>query len=173
MGMKILKYKCITCGKVHEGSPSFSVEAPAQYENKTNLLSKIFLRKYINADFCRNNNDFFIRVILEVPIIGVDEPFTWGVWVSQSQKNYIYYQKHFHDNLLGRETFGWFCNALPYYKNTLGLKTIVFFQNNKNRPKIHLQECGHELSIDFHQGISIEKAKEIANIVHHKNENHT
>lgn len=173
MTMKIFKYKCVTCGEVHEGSPSFSSEAPAQYENKTSVFSKIFSKNYLDNDFCRNGNDFFIRVVLKIPIIDIGEPFTWGVWVSQSKENFEYYKNHFYDNLIGKETFGWLCNALPYYENTIGLKAMVLFQNNKQRPKIYLQECEHELSKDFHQGISIQKAKEIANIAYHKNENIT
>jgi hypothetical protein len=29
--------------------------------------------------------DYFVRVCLEIPISGVDQPFLWGVWISVSE----------------------------------------------------------------------------------------
>lgn len=157
------KYECTTCGKTHEGAPSFSFPAPAYFEaapKKENHL--------LDSDFCRLDEDYFIRVILEIPIIDSKEPFLWGIWVSQSKENFKFYAEHLNDDLSGRETFGWFSNRLPYYADTLSLEMLVKFQNNGDRPKLHPKESKHELSKDFHDGISMEKAIKIANIAAHK-----
>lgn len=163
---KIFRYTCASCEQMHEGAPSFSFNAPAEYDSTSSDKSQTLL-----SDFCCLPDSYYIRTILEIPIIGSDQPFLWGVWVSQSEENFKYYQEHFDDNLLGRETFGWFSNKIPYYKDTLNLKTKVLYQDNKDRPKLHLQESDHELSKDFHDGISMDKAIKIMGIAMHKNEN--
>lgn len=64
--------------------------------------------------------------------------------------------------------FGWFCNYLPYYERTYGLKAQVRPRSDGTRPYIFLEETDHPLSVDFHQGISIERAREIAEAVMHR-----
>lgn len=164
--MQQFTYRCSICKKIHKGSPSFSAFYPDYYAELSKENKKISL---LNPDFCATPDQyFFIRAVLMVPIIGLQEPFTWGVWVSQSVENFRYYYKNFKKDLSGRETFGWFSNRLPYYKDTLNLKCIVQFMSKGIRPKLHLEETGHELSIDFHKGISNEKAIEIAEYCIHK-----
>jgi hypothetical protein len=64
--------------------------------------------------------------------------------------------------------FGWFCNYLPYYTGTYALKTQVRPRTGGTRPYLELEETDHPLSIDYHQGISIERAQEIAEAVMHR-----
>lgn len=157
------EYTCKTCGETHKGAPSFSFSAPSYYNAESKDKNQA-----ITSDFYRTKNSFFIRTVLEIPIIGSTEPFLWGVWVSQSEENFKYYAEHFNDDLSKRETFGWFSNRLPYYADTLSLEMLVKFQNNGDRPKLHPKESEHELSRDFHDGISMEKTIKIANIASHK-----
>lgn len=158
-------YTCRSCKKVHQGAPSFSFSSPFYYDEHAEGVKQI-----LNDDLCIVEDDFFIRVTLEIPILGLDEPFLWGVWVSQSKENFVYYHDHFGEDMYGRETFGWFANKLPYYKDTRSLKTSVIYQDNQIRPKIHVEETDHELSSDFHNGISEEKAIMIATAVMHPEE---
>ncbi|MFZ5376227.1 MAG: DUF2199 domain-containing protein [Patescibacteria group bacterium] len=163
----VFRYTCVTCGKVHEGAPSFSFLGPVQYSKSKNFLSNIFFRRYLNNDFCSNGQDFMIRVVLEIPILGFEEPFTWGVWVSQKKENFDFYRRHFSEDLRGRETFGWLCNKLPYYADTLNLKTMVMFRYNHLRPLIRIEKTEHELSQDFYNGITLKKAQKIGSIANH------
>jgi len=120
-------------------------------------------RSELSDDLCVVlDRDFFVRAILEIPINGLAKPFTWGIWVSQSRENFDYYFEHFREDLRGRDTFGFFSNRLPLYPDTLELKCRVLFESQSLRPKIHLEEAEHPLSLDFHQGITVERAKEIA-----------
>jgi hypothetical protein len=163
-----IRYKCSQCGKEHVGPPSFAFDAPVYYNglNETDKAKSI-----LTPDACVIlGTDFFIRTILEVPIIGADAPFTWGVWVSQSKDNFIFYDQHFKEDLTGRETFGWLSSLLPEYENTLGLKTTVYFRGGGLRPNLHLAESDHQLSKDFHQEMSIERATEIAGVMLHRSE---
>lgn len=76
----IFAYRCRCCGDIHEGSPSFGFNAPDAYSCLTDEQKD--LHGWINDDLCKvtieEHTDFFIRVILEVPIHGVSEPFLWG-----------------------------------------------------------------------------------------------
>jgi hypothetical protein len=163
---KVFRFTCKTCGKTHEGSPSLSFDSPSQYFGLSDKDKKTNAR--LDSDFCViENRDFFIRVILEIPIHDCEEPFTWGVWVSQSRPNFEAYEARFKKKDDRDPTFGWFSNNLPYYPETLNLKTMVHFQPKGLRPKLELEKNDHPLCLDFHNGISWEKAIEIAEIAMH------
>jgi hypothetical protein len=67
--------------------------------------------------------------------------------------------------VLRRDSRGF--NQLPYYPNSLSLKTEVHPRAGNTRPFIVLEETEHPLSIDFHCGISIARAQEIAEAALH------
>jgi hypothetical protein len=164
----VFSFKCASCDDIHEGSPSFSFEAPHPYFTQPEAVQAA---GHLGTDLCRyedaDGGHFFVRVVLEVPIDGIEEPFLWGVWVSLSETNY---QRHV-DTCEAPDTddryFGWFCNVLPWYPDTLNLKTEVHPRTGKQRPFIVLEETGHPLSVDFHQGISVRRAQEIAEAAMH------
>lgn len=159
----IFSFKCSCCGKIHEGSPSFSFQAPDPYIGQAASVKK---SGSLSSDLChyqdRDGPHYFIRAVLEIPIHAIVEPFLWGIWVSLSEKNYHRYVENYATPVTSDSYFGWFCNHLPFYESTKGLKTTVHPQTGGNRPYIELQECDHQLSVDFHRGISIAKAQEIA-----------
>ncbi len=163
------KFTCSCCGKVHEGAPSFSYPAPYQYqclnEDDKNSIAKL------SDDLCRiehdDQADHFIRVVVEVPIQDCIEPFTWGVWVSVSEENFNKYVENFSSESYSDEYFGWFCNNLPYYDETLSLKTYAIVQSGCQRPKLDIEPGDHELTTDFQSGISWEKAIKIAEAAIH------
>lgn len=111
---------------------------------------------------------YFIRVCLEIPIHGVSEPFLWGVWVSLSKSNFDRYVETYGSPNTDDRYFGWLCNYLPYYEKTYALKTQARPRAGGKRPYIELEEIDHPLCKDFHEGISIQKAQEIAEISIHR-----
>lgn len=146
---------CSCCGKyTHDFSLSFRYpDCQFDPKNRENDLGD---------DLCyiKEQDAFFIRAILEIPIIGHNTPFTWGIWVSQSQDNFEYYKKHFRKDISGRVTFGWLSNILPKYDDTYAIKTNVRFIEKSKRPKIEIQECDHQLYYDYINGITMERAEE-------------
>ena len=93
----------------------------------------------------------------------------WGVWVSLSEKNFERYVETYDDPVEEDEYFGWFCNRLPYYPDTVNLRTVVRPRRNNVRPFLELQPTEHPLSIDFYNGLTIQRAQEIAEIAMHLN----
>jgi hypothetical protein len=159
----IFAFKCRTCGATHEGSPGFSFDCPWHYASLTDDQRK---RTRLTADLCEivrdKGIDRFIRTTLEIPIIGVKDPFVWGVLVSLSEQSYRRYletrdQPDEHDSW-----FGWFCNRLPYYPDTINLKTHVRPRTGGNRPYLELEQSGHPLAEHQVGGLRVLLAQEIA-----------
>lgn len=161
----LFAFKCSACDEVHEGAPSFSFNAPIQHSWLTDAEKT---DAHLGTDLCYVGEDRFIRVCLEVPIFGVEAPFMWGVWVSLSQSNFERYRDTYDEPVEEDEYFGWFCNRLPFYPDTLNLKTLVHPRSGGIRPRLELEQTDHPLSIDFHNGLTIAKAQEIAEYAMHR-----
>lgn len=169
--LRTFAFTCSRCREVHEGSPSFGYLAPYQYDELTEAEKKAIAS--LSDDFCviqrPKQTDRFIRTILEIPIHGTQEPFLWGVWVSLSETSFEQYRENFDSNTYQDRYFGWFCNRLPYYSDSLNLKTQVIAQPGGQRPRLQLEPSDHDLTIDHQRGISWEKAVEIAQVLMHGN----
>ncbi len=91
-GKKTFEFRCADCGELHEGSPSFGYKKPPHYflipEEEPDD------RIHLNSDLCViDDEEFYIRTILNIPVHDVEAPFTWGVWVSQRQEGFLCYQE--------------------------------------------------------------------------------
>lgn len=157
-------YICSCCGEYHAELPlNYGSPAPVYYEEATKRERK--KRFELNDDLCvMDGEHFFIRGCLEIPVIGLDEPFVWGVWVSLSEENFELTLEHWDDP--DREKlepmFGWLSTALPLYPETINLKTYVHTRSMDLRPYIELEPTDHPLSIEQRQGMTMDRVKEIA-----------
>lgn len=165
----IFAFRCSVCGKRHEGAPSFGFAAPDPYLEQPAAVRD---QGSLGSDLCHYDGalgrHYFARVCLEVPIHGMAEPFLWGVWVSLSEASYRRYVEAFASPDPADSYFGWFCNRLPYYQATRGLKTRVQPRAGGLRPRLELEATPHPLCVDFHQGISVARAREIAEAALHR-----
>lgn len=168
----IFAFTCSCCGKIHEGSPSYGFKAPDHYaclsEEQKAKMGKI------SSDLCTITHDegvdYFVRAVLEVPIHGVSEPFTWGLWVSLSEKSFARYVETYDNPVEGDGFFGWVCNRVPWYPSGETLATDVVVRVGGKRPLLFLHHGGandHPLIVDQRQGITIAKAQEIAEYLAH------
>ncbi len=169
----IFAFKCTCCGEIHEGSPSVGFDAPWHYHSLSAEQKEAM--GTLSPDFCTISHDEgvdrFIRAVLEVPIEGAAEPFTWGVWVSLSEKSYARYEETYDAPVEGDGFFGTLCNRLPGYPNTIALHVDVRVQLDRRRPLVVLHRSKssepHPLEIDQHEGISIARAQELAELTTH------
>lgn len=164
---KTFEFECECCGQLHTGSPSFAYQRPIYWfhvpegERQTRIN--------IDDDTCAIDDEyFFIRAVLEIPIHDVDEPFTWGLWVSQSKKNFERYIETFNQDPGGYTSTGWLPVTMPGYNRRdpedelENLACDVEWQSSGARPLIHPEECDHPLYHDYKNGISWERAAELA-----------
>lgn len=158
----MFSFKCASCGEVHEGMPSFGAHAPlSYYEVPTEEREK---RCHLGADDCVIDDEFFfVRGCLEIPVIGEVEPFSWGVWVSLSQANYLEWVKCYESEKRSHigPFFGWLNAWIKPYPDTMSLKTNVHLRNDGIRPFIELQSTDHPLAIEQRMGITVERVAEL------------
>ena len=169
----IFAFKCTCCGDIHEGSPSVAFRMPDQYACLSEEQRAEMGR--ISSDFCtitdEEGTDCFIRAMLEVPILGVEEPFLWGVWVSLSEKSFRLYVETYDEPVEGDGFFGWVCNAIPAYPFEGSRPADVFVQLGGQRPKVVLHRGDPEndpLVTDQVHGISVARAQQIAERAFHE-----
>ncbi|MEU6851817.1 DUF2199 domain-containing protein [Actinacidiphila alni] len=125
----------------------------------------------LSSDQCViKGQHFFIRGLIEIPVIGSEDVFSWGVWVSLSRDNFTRSLEVW--NTAGREAekpyFGWLSTELALYpESTTNLKTNAHTRPIGNRPFIELEPTDHPLAVEQRTGITLDRVREIATAVMH------
>jgi hypothetical protein len=164
-----MRWTCSGCGEEHEGlRTSWAFEAPAHWPGgpRDDKVAGNFL----GADTCViEAEDFFVRACLNIPIHGIADGFLWGVWISLSRENFMRTYELWDDPRCVEEPpyFGWFSNRLPGYPDTLNLKTNIRTRSLTQRPVVELEPTDHPLAIDSRNGITLERAIALAELMMH------
>ena len=125
----------------------------------------------LSCDQCIVRHEhYFIKGLIEIPVFGSAEPFSWGVWVSLSRENFARAAELW--DTPGRESerpyFGWLTTDLPVYPSpTRNLKTHVHTRPVGERPRVELEPTDHPLAVEQRTGISLDRVREIAAAVLH------
>lgn len=159
-----LAFTCACCGKAVNGLPDLAFAAPLHYAALPE--AERATRARLDADFCViDDAQRFIRAVCPIPIRDTEAYFAWGVWVSLSAENFERYRASFEDPDQAKlgGMFGWLCNRLPCYPDTLELQTSVLPQDGGQRPLVWVNQvhAAHPLYIDQRQGITTERLGEI------------
>lgn len=146
----------------HDELPtSYGTVAPAYYEFAPPEERE--KRFELSEDLCiMDNEHFFIRGCVEIPIIGTNDVFIWGVWISLSEANFKIVKEHWNNQELLEPMLGWFSTALPCYPDTINLKAKVNHRADGIRPYIELEPTDHPLAVEFRSGMTIERVQQIA-----------
>ena len=152
-----MSYRCATCRETHDDLPDLAFRWPDPYLDVPE--SERSTRTKATSDTCAIDDEhFFIRGVILLPILGGSDQLGVGVWVSQKRENFQTYLDNFDTPEIG-PFFGWLSNRISYYeRDTSLLKTMAHFQGMKQRPLIDLEPCDHPLYLDCANGISIDKA---------------
>lgn len=162
--MNSFTFTCACCGREIASLPDLAYDAPFHYHGLSqDERSK---RARLDADFCViDGEDHFIRAVCPIPVIGADDHFAWGVWVSLSAENFQRYRHSFDDDDQSKlgGMFGWFCNRLPCYPETLSLQTTVVPQDGGQRPLVWVNQAHaeHPLYVEQRQGMTRQRLGEI------------
>jgi hypothetical protein len=165
-----MKFKCACCDEMIDGIPTFGWSKPIHYFDVPE--DKRETDVFLTEDLCViADKFFFVRGCIEIPVLGHDDPFVWGVWVSLSEENFFKFQ-----DLLGVEKrsrfgpyFGWLSAYIDMYPDTVELKAMVHLRDNGIRPYIELEKNGHPLAVEQENGITLDRVSEIyACMVHQK-----
>lgn len=162
-------FDCDVCGEHHAILPlSYSVKAP----RKASLIpvEELERRVVITPDQCViDGREFFLRGRIVVPIHELDEPFIWGVWAEVSPKNFIRTIDLW--TVEGREAEpafpGWLDSEVALFGDTINLEVEVLTQRIGRRPHYAVVDPAHPLAAEQRQGISLERARQIAELMLH------
>lgn len=158
----MIEFTCHTCGEVHSGMPALGWDHPLYYlsipedERET--------RCQLTSDTCVVDDEFFfVRGSIDIHVHHENEPFSWGVWVSLSEKSFAKYLELYDADHRDHEGpfFGWLSASIRIYPETENLKTMVHLRNNGIRPYIELEPTDHPLAMEQREGITTERVAEI------------
>jgi hypothetical protein len=162
-------FTCATCGNYHNELPlCFGAAVPDYYYSIP--ANERESRIEISDDWCIiDTAHFFIRGRIEIKIVDYSESLIWNVWTSLSEKNFARSQELWSDPLRVQEEpyFGWLQTAIPGYGQTLNCKTWVHTQQVGVIPQVVVFEDDHLLTQDQQNGITLEKAKQLVELVLH------
>jgi hypothetical protein len=163
-------YQCTRCEKVHEGLPAMTFDAPYYYYLLTE--AERAARAVLTDDFCVvDGEDYFVRTVLEIPILGYADRLHWGVWSSLSRDNFGRYRDAFddHDQSKLEPIFSWLASSLPDYPETLNIRSRIVPCDGRMRPQVELApDESHPLALDQRNGISLERAIELVSPLLHE-----
>jgi hypothetical protein len=122
----------------------------------------------LNNDLCVvDQSVFFMRGHIELPIVGCDT-FVFSVWCSLSEASFSHAMDRWKDpSREGDGYFGWLCSSIPVYPSTLQLKLNVRSRAVGQVPLFEVQQCDHPLYLDQRDGISLDRARQIAHALLH------
>lgn len=166
-----LRWKCSHCDEWHYGPClDYGYDKPFYWGKKEEEQSRqpqtdqARPKTFLNEDYCAIDDEyFFIRGVIHLPILGAAESLRWGVWGSLSRDNF--------EKLLRMENdpecvnlppmFSWLSTKIADYPDTLSLKMYAHIQPPGTRPHFRLEPSDHPLALEYHQGITPERVKEI------------
>ena len=157
-------WTCSCCQRqFHELPIHWAVDVPAPYEDMTEIERQS--RAMLSSDYCTiDDNIFFIRAAIEIPLAEQTECFTWGVWVSLSAASMEKAQRarENFDRYAEGPLFGWLSTALPYESSTLNLKAHVHLRRPPLIPSVEIEPTAHPLAVEQRKGINMMRAIQIA-----------
>jgi hypothetical protein len=173
--LQSLRWKCGSCDEWHSGpcldfgydSPYYWSKEHDNHQKRAKLLPEWLKRRrktFLTSDYCViENENFFFRGVIHLPIIGTSDTFRWGVWGSLSRENFelLFAMDDDPKCVELPPMFSWLSNSIPEYPESLSLKMYAHIQPLNDRPKFELEHTDHPLAQEYHHGISPERVKEI------------
>jgi hypothetical protein len=158
-------FLCSSCGLEHTGLPlSFAADYPDPYANLDRDARE--LRAIAGSDQCIiDQEEFYIRGCLEIPIIGTSEVFLWGLWARVKETAFDEISDHWESE--GREKTigpykGRLANALSIYPNTLNQCLEVHIKPVGSRPLFILEDAENLLAIEQRNGLTAQQGAHYA-----------
>jgi hypothetical protein len=170
-----LRWKCGSCEEWHTGPlldigykrPDFW-KSGSDSSVRWSVLPSGAVEKpsnsFLDEEYCAIDDEyFFVRGLILLPVVGTAETFCWGVWGSLSRKNFEILLKadQTGERVDLSPMFSWLSNRISEYPETLSLKMHAHIEGPTSRPHFRLEPSDHPLAQEYHRGITPERVKEI------------
>lgn len=125
-------------------------------------------RAWLADDFAVLDDErFFVRGLLELPIPRLDDRFAYGSWVEVSMPDFQELLRHWHDDAQFAAVECTVANELEPFRDTLGLRATLRATAPDRLPAIELAAAPHDLVDAQRRGISVRRSDELAAAVLH------
>jgi len=166
-----MSWTCVTCGQSHDDIPlSFAADYPDDYANMS--IEEREQRAIAGSDQCVIDEDqFYIRGCLEIPLLESDGVFLWGLWASVWKDDYLEISECWKEE--GRETahgpfLGRLGNSLKVYSPvTLNLKVSIKLRPVGERPLFLVENLDHPLAIAQQTGMTHQQVHDLVSLLMH------
>lgn len=164
-------FKCSECGQIHDLSQLALVyRAPRHVARLSKELSnnEFIKRIKLNDDLCSIDEElYFIRGVLEVPIKKLNTTFEWGLWARVEYEDFNHYLALWDADIDECEPplKGWLSGSPPEYPEADDTELAVHMRSDGLRPLFKIVSPDQQLGIDQRTGITAAKVHTfIANI---------
>lgn len=161
---------CELCREYHAVEMSFGFDAPDPYASLKSEEREI--RAMLNRNECVIDDKwFFVRGYLEVPVIGTNEAFLWGLWANVFERDFHEIHTTWDRTQPGGPFGRYKCriaNSIEEYPDSFNLKVSLEVQAVGQRPRLRVDEAQHALALDQQNGITPERAISLASSVSHR-----
>lgn len=152
-------WTCSCCGQRIAGLPlDVSLRVP---DNFLYLSDAEKDRSFCTSDFCVLENadgtvERYIRCVTKLPVPALEDDFTYGVWMSVSQRSWDVYQRGFQSGQYeDAGCFGYLGNNLSDFTGCFGLEADIRFEPGNARPSVVLHDADHPLVKAQRNGIGV------------------
>lgn len=146
---------CACCG---EPAPVSALELSFRLPDEVFQLSKAErdARCRLSSEYIvLNDNRFFIRALIPLPVHGRVEPYHIGIWAEVSEKNF------FRALALSSKPAqastppipARLANQLPFHESSMGLSLTLQLTGPDTVPEVQLRPCKHTLYAEQSNGI--------------------
>jgi hypothetical protein len=154
-------WTCTHCGEVHSGLPDIAFDAPLIWDELTDEERGASELEPDTCEIHRDDGDYFyVRGILELPIVDFDDVLGFGVWSSLSATNFARFLELYDDpRRIDEPAYSsWFGNRLPGFPDTFNLPAWVEVRVADERPQVVLHDGAHPLVRAQREGIDLAQA---------------
>jgi hypothetical protein len=159
-----LVWTCQCCGQQFNTLPlAFALDEPDPWRALPD--NERMSRGVFSTDGCViDRKQFHVRARMEIPVIGLDQPFVWGIWASVSEPDFERIGELWYAETRRHEApiAGALSSDIPIYPATTDLACSLHLQDAGRRPSIRLAVVDHPLAVEQREGITLDRVKEIA-----------
>jgi hypothetical protein len=161
-------WTCSCCGRSFDNLPmDYAFVAPRNWFGLTE--AERASRAQLGSDLCTiDGREHYVRGCLEIPVIDSSESFVWGVWVSVSEESLRYILSKWQAQIPEDEPprSGWLSSWISGYPEPSEIRCHVFIRSGNLRPRIVLQPTDYPLAVEQHNGMTLDRVKQIARASH-------
>jgi hypothetical protein len=162
-----LVWTCPCCGKQYDTLPfAYVVMEPDAW--RAVPVDERSERGTLWTDTCIiDQQQFYVRGRILVPVAGHTEPFIFNLWAAVSQQDFVRYGQLWDVERRAQEAplAGRLANTIAGYPPALGLECKVVLQDARVRPSFELPSPDHPLALEQRRGITLDRVKEIAAVM--------